>query len=49
MALPKDFVCKAFHYCWLDCHNCLVVKMASKEELEDAKISKAEYLKKIFK
>lgn len=43
MSLPKDFVCRAFHYCWLDCHGCLAVKLASADELKAAKDDKASY------
>ena len=46
MSLPKDFVCKAYHYCWLDCYGCMMIDQASKEELEAAQKDKREYKKK---
>ena len=43
MSLPQDHVCKAFHYCWLDCKDCLVVKLASPDELKAAQADKSAY------
>ena len=43
MSIPADHVCKAFSYCWLDCHGCLVVKLASKDELKAAQKDKSSY------
>lgn len=43
MSLPKDFVCKAFHYCWLDCHGCMYVELASPDELKAAQADKSAY------
>ena len=32
MAIPKDYVCEAFHMCFLNCYNCRMIDEASDEQ-----------------